>query len=84
MSGRYGVKWRRLRKVVLDRDGHKCKKCGRRGRLECDHIVPIKEAGPMSWTTFARCAGTVILPVSGGKLTPAESEWAAYLKRFRD
>lgn len=33
-------RWKRLRAVVRRRDGYKCVKCGRRGRLECDHILP--------------------------------------------
>lgn len=45
----YGAAWRRVRKLALDRDGHCCVACAKRGRkavpARCvDHIVP-KEAG---------------------------------------
>lgn len=37
--------WERRRREVLKRDGYRCRKCGRPGRLEVDHIVPLKAGG---------------------------------------
>ena len=37
--------WKVLRLAVFQRDGFRCVKCGRPGRLECDHIRPIKDGG---------------------------------------
>ena len=37
--------WARKRRRVLERDGHRCVKCGRAGRLEVDHIVPLDDGG---------------------------------------
>ena len=34
-------RWERTRRVVFGRDGYRCRCCGRAGRLECDHIVPL-------------------------------------------
>lgn len=34
--------WNRVRKQVLNRDGWRCRACGRRGRLEVDHITPLQ------------------------------------------
>ena len=39
-------KWAKVRLQVLDRDGWRCVKCGRAGRLECDHIIPLDKSGP--------------------------------------
>ena len=38
-------RWARLRREVLNRDGWKCVKCGRRGRLEVDHILAMRFGG---------------------------------------
>ena len=49
MSARHaklaGGRWARLRRAVFARDGYRCRACGRPGRLECDHIVPLHLAG---------------------------------------
>ena len=39
---------RRLRKLVQERDGYKCRVCGDTRRLQTDHIIPIKAGGPVS------------------------------------
>lgn len=37
------ARWRRLRVEVLRRDGWKCVQCGARGRLEVDHVQPVRD-----------------------------------------
>ena len=39
---------RRLRKLVQERDGYKCRVCADKRRLQVDHIIPIKAGGPIS------------------------------------
>ena len=36
-------RWQRVRSAVFERDGHRCRNCGKAGRLECDHVVPLAE-----------------------------------------
>ena len=38
-------RWRALRLFVFNRDGWRCRVCGRAGRLECDHVVPLHRGG---------------------------------------
>ena len=38
-------RWATVRKRALDRDGWVCRQCGRRGRLEVDHIQLIERGG---------------------------------------
>ena len=40
VSRLHARRWARVRRAVLDRDGWRCRKCGKAGRLEVDHIVP--------------------------------------------
>ena len=35
-------RWERTRRAVFARDGYRCRCCGRAGRLECDHVVPLE------------------------------------------
>ena len=43
--------WIRLRQRILDRDGWQCRKCGKRGRMEVDHVRPLSDGGDMYSTT---------------------------------
>lgn len=38
-------RWARVRRRVLDRDGWRCRYCGKAGRLEVDHRVPVRDGG---------------------------------------
>ena len=52
----YGADWQRVRKIVLERDGHlcQCKHCKTEGRTsiatEVDHIVSRANAKAMGWS----------------------------------
>jgi 5-methylcytosine-specific restriction enzyme A len=37
-----GPRWKALRMAILERDGDRCRKCGTGGRLEVDHIKPVR------------------------------------------
>ena len=38
-------RWAHVRRLVFDRDGYRCRACGRAGRLECDHRTPLEQGG---------------------------------------
>ena len=42
----------RIHERVLERDGHRCTRCGSSERLEVHHVVPAAEGGP---TSLANC-----------------------------
>ena len=38
-------RWRVVRKVVLERDGYRCRSCRYAGKLEVDHVVALADGG---------------------------------------
>ena len=43
---RHRARWRRVRREVLDRDGWRCRSCGKAaGRFEVDHVKPVVDGG---------------------------------------
>ena len=43
---RSAARWKRVRRQAIERDGYRCRKCGRAsGRFEVDHVVPISAGG---------------------------------------
>jgi len=42
-------RWKRLRVEILRRDGFACVQCGARGRLEVDHIRPVRTHPELSF-----------------------------------
>ena len=44
------TRWRMVRRQVLNRDGWRCRMCGRAaGRFEVDHIRPLHKAPEKAW-----------------------------------
>ncbi|MBI6628275.1 HNH endonuclease [Pontibaca salina] len=42
-------RWKSLRVEALRRDNYKCVECGARGRLEIDHILPVRSHPELSF-----------------------------------
>jgi 5-methylcytosine-specific restriction enzyme A len=42
-------RWKRLRVEILRRDDFACVQCGKRGRLEIDHIRPVRDAPELAY-----------------------------------
>ena len=83
MTGRTGkAEWKRLRRKILDRDGWRCTRCGKSGRLEVDHIVPVWKGGGDDPANLRALCRADHAARHRRKLTATEAEWAAYLKGF--
>ena len=77
-------RWAAVRRAVLNRDNFRCVECGRAGKLEVDHIVPMqREPGqdvynPNGLQAICRtCHIEKSRRENRRPLTPAESAWRA-------
>jgi 5-methylcytosine-specific restriction enzyme A len=43
------ARWKVLRMAILERDGFRCRDCGCGGRLEVDHIQPVRSHPQLSF-----------------------------------
>ena len=73
-------RWERVRRRVLERDGWRCRRCGKAGRLEVDHVVPV-EAGGDPWDPSnlqTLCRGCHIAKSRAEGTQPESPERAAW------
>ena len=75
-------RWAAVRRAVLKRDGFGCVECGRAGKLEVDHIVPMqREPGQDVYdvnglqTLCRSCHLAKTARENRRLLTPAELAW---------
>ena len=40
-------RWAATRRTIFARDHYTCRMCGRHGRAECDHVLPISKGGAL-------------------------------------
>ena len=77
------ARWVRVRRQVLERDGWRCRACGRAGKLECDHVTPLSEGGnPYALPNLQALCRTCHVYKSRSErrtITPAEGRWRALL-----
>ena len=43
-----GHRWEATRRAAFDRDGYRCRRCGKAGRLEAHHALPLHVPGGLS------------------------------------
>ena len=77
-------RWAAVRRVVFERDGWRCVMCGRAGKLECDHITPMRRGGDR-WALDnlqTLCRECHVEKTRGDwrpPLTDAERDWRAFV-----
>ena len=79
LSSRRHERWARL---IKHRDGWRCRICGRAGKLEADHIVPLHRGGEAyslanGQTLCRSCHIQKSRLETGRQWTPAELAWQA-------
>ena len=73
-------RWQHTRRRVLDRDGWRCRKCGRPGRLEVHHVVPLHQGGDgyaldNLESICPSCHIAITVEDNRRKPSPAEEAW---------
>lgn len=83
------AQWKRLRWQALRRDGFACVQCGARGRLEVDHVKPVRTHPELSYvlgnlqSLCVPChARKTRIEVGHPELTPERKAWRSLLKDF--
>ena len=84
-------RWEATRRRVLARDNYRCLECGRAGRLEVDHRIPLwknPDQDPYDIDGCQTlCRGCHLEKTRGEHrrpLTEAEQEWADYVAELAD
>lgn len=82
-----GQRWAALRALVLSRDRHTCRACGRRGRLEVDHVLSVRTHPRLAWDPAnlqALCPACLTrktnVELGRTELSPARDEWRAAVR----
>ena len=82
-------RWAAVRRAVFERDGWRCCECGRAGRLECDHVIPLERSGdpwdPDNLQTLCRsCHISKTRQENRREPTPAEAAWRQLVAEMLD
>ena len=81
-------RWERARLAALDRDGWRCRHCGKAGRLEVDHVTPLHEdpgQDPFDLRGLQSLCVDCHHAKTRGELRdpdPRRDEWRALVARF--
>ena len=83
--------WAVIRRLALDRDGWRCRmllpdgtRCGRAGRLEVDHVIPLDRGGPpldlSNLQSLCRPCHFAKSSTENTRSGPERLAWAAYMR----
>ena len=82
-------RWAAIRRAVFERDGWRCVECGKAGRLECDHRVPLEQGGdpwdPDNLQTLCRdchIAKTRREAAEAGRTIPGREAWRVLVEQI--
>ena len=74
-------RWVLVRRMVFNRDGYRCRLCGRPGRLECDHVRPLHRGGapydPANLQTLCRRCHVEKTAGENRRPDPERERWRA-------
>jgi len=83
-------RWRRVRLQVLDRNNWRCQRCGKAGRMEVDHVVPLHvnpEQNPFDPAGLQTLCRRCHFDKTRDELSvpdPERDAWETYLEALRE
>ena len=79
-------RWQAVRRAVFKRDGYRCRACGRPGRLECDHVIPLDRGGAPydmdNLQTLCRSCHFAKTGDENRRVSPEQEAWRVLLARI--
>ena len=73
--------WARSRRAAFDRDGWRCRKCGRPGRLEAHHVRALEHGGaPYDLDNLSTRCRSCHIDAHRRKRSAAELDWLQLLR----
>ena len=69
--------WALIRQQVLDRDKHRCRECGKAGRLEAHHVLELQDGGSNDLDNLSTLCRGCHIRTHARRPTSAEAEWLA-------
>ncbi|MCB1371522.1 MAG: HNH endonuclease [Rhodobacteraceae bacterium] len=82
-----GQRWMALRALVLSRDRNTCQACGKHGRLEVDHVKPVRTHPHLRWNPAnlqALCIACHVAKTNAElgrpEVAPARDKWRAAVR----
>lgn len=84
--GLNGNRWKRTRRRMTSRDKYRCRNCGRPGRLEVDHILPVSRGGspwdPGNLQTLCRACHIDKTRQENEHHNPDRDKWRAFVREL--
>ena len=71
----HSQEWTLARSRALNRDGYRCRECGRAGRLEVHHLRSLKDGGNHALENLRSYCKTHHLEIHRQPQTASEREW---------
>ena len=78
-----GAAWDRLRVNALRQGGWRCSKCGKAGRLEVHHVIPISEGGSNDPENLACLCRACHIDIHRRQVSERERAWETHVAEMR-
>ena len=67
--------WRRIRAMVLARDGYRCRRCKRYGYMQVHHVKPLHEGGENDLSNLVAMCRTCHMAFHQQHTNPERWQW---------